>query len=88
MDKLNLYPAGYLSVNPYLIIGNVREFEDFLKLVLNAVLIKQVKEENGVYTEVRIGDTCIMIEVNHLISHLDSLHYACMLGMSIQFTIP
>ena len=61
MDELNLYPPGYHSVNPYLTIGNVREFIEFLKIVFNAILIKQIKEENGVYAEVRIGDTCIMI---------------------------
>ena len=72
MDKLNLYPTGYHSVNPYIIIGNVWEFVKFLKIVFNAVLMKQIKEENGVNTGVRIGDTCIMIEENYLISHLDS----------------
>jgi len=69
---LNSYPPGYHSVNPYLAIGNVREFVEFLKIVFNAVLIKQIKEENEVYAEVRIGDTCIMIEENHQNSHLDS----------------
>lgn len=72
MDELNSYPPGYHSVNPYLTIGNVREFIGFLKIVFNAILIKQIKEENGVYAEVRIGDTCIMIEENHQKSHLDS----------------
>ena len=72
MDELNSYPPGYHSVNPYVTIGNVREFIEFLKIVFNAILIKQIKEENGVYAEVRIGDTCIMIEENHQKSHLDS----------------
>jgi PhnB protein len=72
MDKLNSSPPGYHSVNPYLTIGDVREFVEFLKIVFNAVLIKQIKEDNGVYAEVRIGDTCIMIEEDHQKSHLDS----------------
>jgi PhnB protein len=72
MDKLNSLPPGYHSVNPYLAIRDVREFIEFLKIVFNAVLIKQIKEENGVYAEVRIGDTCIMIEENHQNSRLDS----------------
>ena len=69
---MNSYPLGYYSVNPYLTIGNVREFIEFLEIVFNTILIKQIKEENGVYAEVRIGDTCIMIEENHQKSHLDS----------------
>ncbi len=72
MDELNSYPHGYHSANPYLAIGNVREFVEFLKIVFNAVLIKQIKEEREVYAEVRIDDTCIMIEQNHQHSHLDS----------------
>ena len=72
MDKLNSYPNGYHSVNPYLVIGNVGQFVEFLRIVFNAVLIKQIKEENGVYAEVRIGDTCIMMEENHQNNHLDS----------------
>ncbi|WP_458743049.1 VOC family protein [Candidatus Nitrosocosmicus sp. T] len=72
MDNLNSSPPGYHSVNPYLAIGDVREFVEFLKIVFNAVLIKQIKEDNGVYAEVRIGDTCIMIEEDHQKSHLDS----------------
>ena len=72
MDELNSYPPGYHSANPYLAIGNVRDFVEFLKIVFNAVLIKQIKEESEVYAEVRIGDTCIMIEENHQNNHLDS----------------
>ena len=72
MDKFNSFPPSYHSVNPYLAIRDVREFIEFLKIVFNAVLIKQIKEENGVYAAVRIGDTCIMIEEIHQNSHLDS----------------
>ncbi|TVP41102.1 VOC family protein [Candidatus Nitrosocosmicus arcticus] len=72
MSELNLFPSGYHSVNPYLVIGDVLEFIKFSKTVFNAVLVKQIKEENGTYAEVRIGDTCIMMEENHQISHLDS----------------
>jgi PhnB protein len=72
MDNLNSSPPGHHSVNPYLAIGDVRKFVEFLKIVFNAVLIKQIKEDNGVYAEVRIGDTCIMIEEDHQKSHLGS----------------
>ena len=72
MGKFNSLPPGYHSVNPYLAIRDFREFIEFLKFVIIEVLIKQIKEENGVYAEVRIGDTCIMIEENYQNSHLDS----------------
>ena len=73
MRKLDSFPPGYHSVNPYLVIGNVLEFIKFSELVFNAVVIKRIKEEKGMYAEIRIGDTCIMIEENHKISHLNSL---------------
>jgi len=47
MRKLDLFPQGYHSVNPYLIISNVLEFIKFLELVFNAVVVKQFKEEKG-----------------------------------------
>ena len=72
MDKFNSFPPSYHSVNPYLAIRDVREFIEFLKIIFNAVL-KKIKQENGVYAEVSISDTCIMIEENHQNSHLDSL---------------
>ena len=72
MDNLNSSPPGYHSVNPYLAIGDVRKFVELLKIVFNAVLIKQIKEVNGVYAEVRIGDTCIMIGEDHQNGHLGS----------------
>lgn len=72
MAEVNSFPSGYHSVNPYLVIGNVLEFIGFSQTVFNAVLVKQIKEENGMYAEVRIGDTCIMMEENHQISLLDS----------------
>ena len=49
------------------------EFIKFSDLVFNAVVIKRIKEEKGMYAEIRIGDTCIMIEENYKISHLNSL---------------
>jgi hypothetical protein len=49
MDNFNSFPPGYHSVNPYLEIRDLREFIEFLKFVIIAVLIKQIKEENGVY---------------------------------------
>ncbi|MBA2267037.1 MAG: hypothetical protein H0W19_01690 [Nitrosopumilus sp.] len=72
MAEGNSFPSGYHSVNQYLVIGNVLEFIGFSQTVFNAVLVKQIKEENGMYAEVRIGDTCIMMEENHQISHLYS----------------
>ena len=72
MNNFNQYPAGYHSVNPYLVIGNVGQFVEFLRIVFDAVLVKLINEENGVYAEVTIGDTCIMIEENHQNLHLDS----------------
>jgi hypothetical protein len=71
MDRFNSFPHGYHSVNPHLAIRDLRQFIEFLKFVFIAVL-KQIKEENGVYAGVRIGDTWIMIEEIHQNSHLDS----------------
>lgn len=73
MRKSDSFPPGYHSVNPYLVIGNVLEFIKFSESVFNAVVIKRIKEEKGMYAEIRIGDTCIMIEENYKISHLNSL---------------
>ena len=73
MRELDSFPAGYHSVNPYLVIGNVLEFIKFSELVFNAVVVKRIEEEKGIYAEIRIGDTCIMMEENHIISHPSSL---------------
>ena len=73
MRKSDSFPPGYHSVNPYLVIGNVLEFIKFSESVFNAVVIKRIKEEKGMYAEIRIGDTCIMMEENYKISHLNSL---------------
>jgi PhnB protein len=73
MRKLDSFPPGYHSVNLYLVIGNVLEFIKFSESVFNAVVIKRIKEEKGIYAEIRIGDTCIMMEENHNFSHLNSL---------------
>ena len=40
MRELDSFPAGYHSVNPYLVIGNVLEFIKFSELVFNAVVVR------------------------------------------------
>ncbi len=72
MGKLDSFPPGYHSVNPYLVIGNVLEFIKFSELVFNAVVVKRIKEEKGMYAEIIIGDTCIMMEENHKIRQHNS----------------
>jgi PhnB protein len=67
--ELDSFPPGYHSVNPYLIIGKVLEFIKFSESVFNAVVVKLIKENKGMYAEIKIGDTCIMVEENHEISN-------------------
>ena len=67
------FPQGYHTVTPYLVIGNVLEFIKFSELVFNAVVVKRIKEEKGLYAEIKIGDTCIMMEEDYKISHSCSL---------------
>ena len=73
MRELDSFPQGYHTVNPYLVIGNVLEFIKFSELVFNAVVVKRFKEEKGLYAEIKIGDTCIMMEEDYKISHSSSL---------------
>ncbi len=73
MRESDSFPQGYHTVNPYLVIGNVLEFIKFSELVFNAVVIKRFKEEKGLYAEIKIGDTCIMMEEDYKISHSCSL---------------
>ncbi len=72
MRELKSFPPGYHSVNPYLVIGNVLEFIRISELVFNAAVIKLIREEKGLYAEIRIGDTCIMMEENHQGNHVNS----------------
>ena len=72
MRESDLFPQGYHTVNPYLVIGNVLEFIKFSELVFNAVVVKRFKEEKGLYAEIKIGDTCIMMEEDYKISHSSS----------------
>jgi PhnB protein len=72
MRELDPLPPGYRTVNPYLVIGNVSEFIKFSELVFNAVVVKRIEEEKGFYAEVKIGDTCIMLEENRNSSHPSS----------------
>ena len=69
MRELDPFPPGYHTVNPYLVLGNVSEFIEFSELVFNAVVVKRIEEEKGFYAEVKIGDTCIMLEENRKSSH-------------------
>ena len=69
MRELDSFPPGYHSVNPYLIIGKVLEFIKFSESVFNAVVVKLIKENKGMYAEIKIGDTCIMVEEDHEISN-------------------
>ena len=56
-------PQGYHSVNPYIVINNAKKLIVFLQLVFGATKIKEVNSGiNEYYAEVRVGDTCIMIE--------------------------
>jgi uncharacterized glyoxalase superfamily protein PhnB len=55
-----------------LVIGNVLEFIRISELVFNAAVIKLIREEKGLYAEIRIGDTCIMVEENHQGNHVNS----------------
>lgn len=73
MRELDPFPPGYHTVNPYLVIGNVSEFIKFSELVFNAVVVKRNEEEEGSYAEVKIGDTCIMLEENRKNSYPCSL---------------
>lgn len=73
MRELDIFPPGYHTVNPYLVIRNVSEFIKFSELVFNAVVVKRIEEEKGFYAEVKIGDTCIMLEENLKSSHPSSL---------------
>jgi PhnB protein len=67
------FPPGFHSVNPYLMVKNVSDFIKFTKLVFNSVIVKLIKEDKGMYGEIKIGDTCIMVEENHKISHSGSI---------------
>jgi len=69
MRKLDPFPPGYHTINPYLVIGDISEFIKFSELVFNAVVVKRIEEEKGFYAEVKIGDTCIMLEENRKSSH-------------------
>ncbi len=69
MDELDSFPPGYHSVNPYLVVGNILEFIKFSELVFDAAVVKLITEEKGKYAEIRVGDTLIMMEENHKISH-------------------
>ena len=73
MRESDSFPQGYHTVNPYLVIGNVLEFIKLSELVFNAVVVKRFKEEKGLYAEIKIGDTCIMMEEDYKISHSSSL---------------
>src|SRR5262245_44607926 len=75
MRELDPFPPGYHSVNPYLIVRNISEFINFSEYVFNAVVIKLIKEEKGMYGEIKIGDTCIMVEEIHKIIHSGSLSF-------------
>jgi len=69
MRELDPFPPGYHTINPYLVIGDISEFIKFSELVFNAVVVKRIEEEKGFYAEVKIGDTCIMLEENRKSSH-------------------
>ena len=73
MRELDPFPPGYHTVNPYLVLGDISEFIKFSELVFNAVVVKRIEEEKGFYAEVKIGDTCIMLEENRKSSHPNSL---------------
>jgi len=73
MRELDPFPPGYHTVNPYLVIGDISEFIKFLESVFNAVVVKRIEEEKGFYAEVKIGDTCIMLEENRKGSRPSSL---------------
>jgi PhnB protein len=61
--QLGELPQGYHSVNPYIVIDNAKKFILFLQSVFGATKIKEVNSRgNEYYAEVKIGDTCLMIE--------------------------
>lgn len=61
MNINNSFPAGYHSVIPYIVVDNVSEFIRFVKYGFNAKMIKQIEEEEGIYAEIQIGDSIIMV---------------------------
>jgi PhnB protein len=67
MGESDSFPRGYHSVNPYLIIGKVSEFIKFSESVFNAVVVKIIKEDKGMYAEIKIGDTGVMVKEYHKI---------------------
>jgi PhnB protein len=64
MIQISKVPQGYHSVNPYIVIKEAEKFILFLQSVFDARKIKEINENGGYYAEVKIGDSCIMIEEN------------------------
>jgi len=56
-------PRGYNTVNPYLTVHDVPALIEFVQKTFGAVLVRQVHHPSGYigHTEVRIGDSLLMI---------------------------
>lgn len=56
-------PDGYSTVSPYLIVAGASATIDFLKRVFDAVELRRFPDAEGKlrHSEVRIGDTVVMI---------------------------
>lgn len=52
---------GFHTVTPYLVVSDVAREVDFLKQAFDAEETERVKTEGGVHSEVRIGDSMIMM---------------------------
>ena len=67
IQKVNLIPAGYHSVTPYLLIKGANEAIEFYVRIFNATEITRLTAPDGRigHAEIRIGDCVIMIADEH-----------------------
>lgn len=62
-------PVGLRTVTPFLIHAQAPDLVEFMKTTFRAEEIKRKAEGNGFYSEVRIGDTVLMIAGGAAASH-------------------
>lgn len=67
-------PRGYNTLNPYLTVRDVPALIKFVQQTFGAILVRQVHHPSGHigHTEVRIGDSLVMIGAPQVASLIDS----------------
>lgn len=56
-----MFPKGYHSVIPYLTVDDVSKFILFVTKVFDGTLLKSHDEDGGIYAEIQIGDSVLMV---------------------------